>query len=131
MPNCVPLPIPANHSRVLVVEDECGIRELLCEVLRAHGLDVVEASTADEAWRFLQNGGHADAVFSDVAMPGTMNGLELVRRIRQDYPRIRTVLTSGHGAPPRTGQFGQFLPKPFGLESAARLLLGMLAQPEL
>lgn len=118
-----------SGSKVLLVDDESIIRELLAEVLRDHGIGVIEAASADEAWSYLESGGTADAVFSDVAMPGSMNGIDLIRRIRDVYPSIRTVLTSGHGSPPRTGGAGLFLAKPFRLETVAKLLLGVLRQP--
>lgn len=131
----MPMPKPGNTAPaagagfILLVEDEAGIRELLVEILRGHGFGVIEAANADEAWSYLQNGGPADALFSDVAMPGSMNGLELVRRVRQTYPRIVTLLTSGHGAPHRVQELDVFIPKPFQLHMVARLLLDRLRPP--
>jgi len=122
-------PGSAQAGIVLLVEDEASIREMLSEVLQAYGFVIVEAPNADDAWTYLQDGGRADAVFSDVAMPGSMNGLELVRRIRETYPAIPTVVTSGHGAPPRGFDVGTFLAKPFRLEAVARLLRGVIASP--
>ena len=120
-----------NPPSVLLVEDEALIRALLAEELRNHGLSVVEASDADEAWAYLQTGGHVDLVFSDVTMPGLMNGIELVRRVKAQYPQVKTIVTSGYAGPVNIGDVGVFLPKPYRLEVAAKITLQSLGvQPK-
>jgi CheY-like chemotaxis protein len=111
---------------ILLVEDEVLIRALLAEELRDLGLAVVEAANADEAWAFLQAGGRADLVFSDVTMPGSMNGVELIRRVKAQYPEVKAVLTSGNAGPDNIDELGVFLPKPYRLEAAAKLALNSL-----
>lgn len=111
---------------VLLVEDEALIRSLLAEELRNRGLSVVEASDADEAWAYLQAGGHVDLVFSDVAMPGMMNGIELVRRVKAQYPQVKTIVTSGYAGPVNISDVGVFLPKPYRLDVAAKITLQSL-----
>src|SRR5271156_3327232 len=111
---------------VLLVEDEVVIRALLAEELRSHGLLVVEASNADEAWAYLQTGGTADLVFSDVTMPGMMNGVELVRRVKAEYPATKAILTSGNPGTDNIESLGLFLPKPFRLFAAATAALQSL-----
>jgi CheY-like chemotaxis protein len=110
---------------VLLVEDETVIRALLAEELRASGCIVVEAATADEAWAYLLAGGHTDLVFSDITMPGSMNGAELVRRIRNDYPEIKTLLTSANPGP-ATANLGRFIMKPYRLCQAVALAMESL-----
>lgn len=120
-----------NPPSVLLVEDEALIRALLAEELRNHGLSVVEASDADEAWAYLQTGGHVDLVFSDVTMPGLMNGIELVRRVKAQYPQVKTIVTSGYAGPVNISEVGVFLPKPYRLEVAAKITLQSLGvQPK-
>ena len=111
---------------VLLVEDEMVIRALLAEELRSHGLMVVEAANADEAWAYLQTGGAADLVFSDVTMPGSMNGVELVRRVKAEYPATKAILTSGNPGTDNIEALGLFLPKPFRLFAAATAALQSL-----
>ncbi len=111
---------------VLLVEDEMVIRALLAEELRSHGLLVVEAANADEAWAYLQTGAAADLVFSDVTMPGTMNGVELVRRVKAEYPATKAILTSGNPGTDNIEALGLFLQKPFRLFAAASAALQSL-----
>jgi CheY-like chemotaxis protein len=111
---------------VLLVEDDALIRTLLAEELRSHGLSVVEASDADEAWAYLQTGGHVDLVFSDVTMPGMMNGIELVRRVKAQYPQMKTIVTSGYAGPVNISDVGVFLLKPYRLDVAAKITLQSL-----
>jgi two-component system, response regulator PdtaR len=81
---------------VLVVEDEMIVRMTISEYLRDEGYDVIEAGTADEALTILQNGTGIDLVFTDVRMPGSIDGCELARRIRTHWPKLPVILTSGY-----------------------------------
>jgi CheY-like chemotaxis protein len=117
-------------SSILLVEDEVIIRALLAEELRARGVSVIEAASADEAWAYLQAGGKADLVFSDVTMPGSMNGVELVRRVHEKFPDVKTVITSGNPGPTNIREIATFLPKPYRLEAAANLALQSLGITE-
>jgi CheY-like chemotaxis protein len=72
-----------------VVEDEVLIRTLLAEILREEGAAVIETATADEAWSFLVAGGEVDLIVSDLQMPGSISGLQLVQRIRDQGCRCR------------------------------------------
>jgi CheY-like chemotaxis protein len=85
-----------ERDRVLVVEDEVLIRSFVADELREGGFQVVEASSADEAWAFLESGEKIDLIFSDVHMPGSMNGLDLARRVQAKYPHVRFIVTSGN-----------------------------------
>lgn len=113
-------------NQVLLVEDEPIIRVLLAEELRAVGLSVVEACDADEAWRFLQAGGTPDLIVTDIAMPGSMDGTELMSRVLQNYPFIKRIITSANPGPRNIMQLGCFLPKPYRLEAAAKMALEVL-----
>ncbi|MGH6990187.1 MAG: response regulator [Stellaceae bacterium] len=80
------------------MEDDVLIRALLAARLRMDGVRVIEAADADEAWSYLQAGGVVNLLFSDVRMAGSMDGIELGRRVRAVHRGVRVVLTSG--APP-------------------------------
>jgi CheY-like chemotaxis protein len=82
-------------AAILVVEDEALIRMVIADRLRDSGYDVVETRSADEAVALMEKGLHVDAVFSDVNLPGTLNGIDLVRWLRSQRPQIPVLLTSG------------------------------------
>lgn len=112
--------------RVLMAEDELLVRIAFAEDLRAAGVTVVETGNADEAWGYLQAGGPADLVFSDICMPGSIDGLELARRIKQHYPYLSVILTSGSCGPGKTEGI-QFLPKPYDFGRAIQVILDILS----
>jgi len=120
-------PVP-DLTHVLLVEDEIHVRNGLAEKLREAGLHVIEAANADEAWAYLQTGAPVDLMFSDVRMPGSMDGAELARKVAADYPRIRVALTSGH-TPAVPGGFA-FLAKPYGLSRAAKFVMDLLGKQQ-
>lgn len=82
-------------ATVLVVEDETLIRLLASDSLRDEGFDVVTAASAAEAIAVLESGGRVDFVFTDVTMPGAMNGVGLANWIRVHRPGLPVVVTSG------------------------------------
>ncbi len=81
-----------NVSRVLVVDDEPLIRFATVEALEEAGFDVLEAGNADEALVLLQTN-VVDAVFTDVNMPGTTDGLGLMAQVRARSPQTRVIVT--------------------------------------
>jgi CheY-like chemotaxis protein len=85
----------AAQARILVVEDEPLIRFAIAEALRDEGASVVEAATADEAWRYLSGGAPVDLIFTDHRMPGSMSGAQLAVRVRRQYPSVEVIVTSG------------------------------------
>jgi CheY-like chemotaxis protein len=113
-------------AHILLVEDEAVVRVLLADEFRNAGLEVIEAATADEAWSYLRAGGRADLVFSDVSMPGSMDGLELRRRVRSTFPEIKVIITSGNLKPAERGEIETFLPKPFLFAQAVQVTLAAL-----
>jgi CheY-like chemotaxis protein len=85
-----------NHSSlVLVVDDEPFVRMLGADLLESAGFQVIEACTADEALDVLAMRSDIRVVFTDVDMPGSMDGLDLAWRIHDRWPDIGVVLTSG------------------------------------
>jgi CheY-like chemotaxis protein len=86
---------PALASAILVVEDEVLVRVVVTGFLRDCGFDVFEAANAVEAIRILQAGVRIDVVFSDVNMPGDMDGFGLSQWIGRECPDAKVILTSG------------------------------------
>ena len=102
-------------SRVLVVEDDDLVRLCAVEMLEDAGFTVVEARHADEAWFVLHERTDIGVLFTDVDMPGTMDGVALAERVNENWPDIRLVLTSGrHRFTDReVPDHGLFVPKPY------------------
>lgn len=117
---------PSSAPRILVVEDECFVRMVAVDMLEEAGLPVAEAPDADAALQLLEGKAQAfGALFTDIDMPGSMDGLTLAARVRARWPHIRLVVTSGRVRPraddlPDAG----FLPKPYGRSD----LLGALGR---
>ena len=101
---------------VLVVEDEPLVRLMVAEELRDSGMRVIEAGTADEAFERLRAGNPVDFVFADIELPGSMNGLELARRVQTDFPNLEFLMTSGRA--PATKPVPRLIPRPRKLFSA-------------
>jgi CheY-like chemotaxis protein len=109
---------------VLVVEDEPVIRMSLVLYLGDEGFDVFEAGSADEAIGILEAQPKIQAVFTDVDMPGSMDGLKLAAAVRDRWPPIKIIVTSGYKRPglSELPERSFFLPKPYQFASVARSL---------
>jgi CheY-like chemotaxis protein len=90
------MPLIPSPIRVLVVEDEMFTRMDVVEMLRGAGFDILEATNADEAIQMLERNSDIRLVFTDVDMPGSMNGLKLAAAVRDRWPPVRIIATSGH-----------------------------------
>lgn len=90
------MPLTTSLIRILVVEDETFTRMDVVEILRAAGFDMVEAANADEAIQMLERNPGIHLVFTDIDMPGSMNGLKLAAAVRDRWPPVRIIATSGH-----------------------------------
>ena len=117
--NSSPKPVapPAAAPRVLLVEDELLVRMIIADTLRDSGYAVIEAFNGDEAISILAAGAPIDLVITDVRMPGSADGLDVLHFVRRTRPELPVVVTSGH-LEPRLAQVGgavRFLPKPCNL----------------
>lgn len=88
---------------VLVVEDEALVRMPIAEYLRDCGYNVLEAEDAGEAIHLVDSDEPVDVVFSDVRMPGGMDGFDLARWIGDHHPEVPVLLTSGYSMPRAAG----------------------------
>jgi CheY-like chemotaxis protein len=84
---------------VLLVEDEPLVREFEIDVLQDAGFRVLEARTADEAFDMLRGRPDVRIVFTDVDMPGSLNGFEFSRLVHQGWPEVAILVSSGKMAP--------------------------------
>src|SRR4051794_16716806 len=101
---------------VLIVEDEVLVRMALADGLREGGLQVIEARDADKALQVIQSGIPVDLIFSDVQVPGSMDGAEFARRVMKSHPAIPVILTSGYVRSEEISKLTRFLPKPYTID---------------
>src|ERR1700730_3227845 len=80
---------------VLIVEDEPLVRIGAVHIIEDAGFEVIEAASADEAIRILESRSDIRVVFTDVHMPGTMDGLKLAHAVRNRLPPTKKIVTSG------------------------------------
>jgi two-component system, response regulator PdtaR len=86
----------ANQIAVLVVEDEALTRLDIVDYLEQDGFKVYECANADQAIKILEEHSSISVLFTDVDMPGSMDGLRLSAAVRDRWPPIKIVVTSGH-----------------------------------
>ncbi|KRG43718.1 two-component system response regulator [Stenotrophomonas panacihumi] len=110
--------------RVLLVEDQEDLRELLADVIQGAGAEVRTAETANAAMALLREGYRCDVLFSDIHMPGTLSGADLASYVQRTLPEATVILASGHPrfqlAPLPAGTL--FLQKPFRLNQFMELI---------
>ena len=90
---------PERIPVLLVVEDEPLLRMLAVDVGEDAGFLVVAAANADDAVAILESRGDIRLVFTDIDMPGSLDGMKLAACIRDRWPPIHIILTSGHMKP--------------------------------
>jgi len=83
-------------ATVLVVDDDQLVREPIADYLREVGFDVLEAGDAHEAIDLVDHADHVDLVFTDIRMPGELDGVGLARWVRTHRPGLPVLLTSGY-----------------------------------
>jgi CheY-like chemotaxis protein len=100
---------------VLVVEDEALVRLTAVTSLEDLGCSTLEAASADEAVGIIQEHPEIRVVFTDIEMPGKLDGLELAKYIRSRWPSIIVIVSSGRVMPPRAvlPDGVRFVPKPY------------------
>ena len=85
-----------RRCRILVVEDNDDVRELAESMLAMAGYEVLSAPSGERALGLLESGEQADLLFTDVIMPGGMNGLELIDRVHAKRPGLPVLVTTGY-----------------------------------
>lgn len=113
---------------VLVVEDEPLIRLDLIDRIEDAGFEVEHASDAAEAIVILERNHNIRVVFTDIQMPGTMDGVALAHYVRDRWPPTIIVVCSANPKPDSMPVRATWLPKPFGAGSFATALAGIREQ---
>ncbi len=109
---------------VLVVEDEFLVRQCAVDMINEAGFEAIEAANADEAIDILECRSDIRIVFTDIHMPGSIDGLKLAHAVRDRWPPIKLIVTSGHMNLPESAlpAGGRFFSKPYQLSEIARAL---------
>ena len=122
-----PLAVPMTNSlplEALVVEDEPLVRMVAADAISDRGIMAWEAGDALEALHLLEEHPQIGLVFTDIRMPGEMDGLELAEKVSSERPHVELIVTSGqlHVADEELPDHGTFLAKPYRTEQLARLV---------
>ena len=115
---------PDAKTVVLVVDDEFLVRVVAVELLEEAGFKVIEAMNGDEAIRLLDAHPEVTVLFTDINMPGSLDGLELARRVHAAKPEVQIILTSGRVRldSSMTPSGGAFVGKPYASQDVIRLI---------
>jgi len=100
---------------VLIVEDDLLIRLNAAQIIEEAEFEVIEAANADEAFEILETRSDITVLFTDIQMPGSMDGLKLAAAVKGRWPPIKIVATSGrvNVRASELPQGGRFLAKPY------------------
>ena len=133
-PAPVVVPLALGTGKLLLVEDEEPVRRLAMGALQMSGFNVLEAANGKEAlelWKL--HGAEIELLLTDVAMPGGLSGVDVVKACRADRPRLPVIVTSGYSQD--SVAFGdgfwddvRFLPKPFTMASLAAAVRDALSR---
>jgi CheY-like chemotaxis protein len=108
---------------VLLVEDELLVRMTAADELEEAGFQVLEAANADVALKVLEaRSDEVQVLFTDVNMPGSMDGLALAEQVHSRWPHVLLLISSGYAQPQpdEVPDHGQFMPKPYGAATLVR-----------
>ena len=118
---------PRGGETVLLVEDDLEVQETVGILLDQLGYRVLSVQSADGALQLLASGEPVDLVFTDIIMPGELDGMALARQVKKEYPDIAVLLTSGYAKAVNTLDANfPILRKPYQLATLARAIRDVL-----
>jgi CheY-like chemotaxis protein len=85
-----------RRTTVLIVEDEPGLRELMVEELIDAGFEVLDAEIGHAAVAIIDSGRPIDVLFTDIRLPGVLDGWQIAQHAREVYPAIHVIYASGY-----------------------------------
>lgn len=106
----------------LVVEDEPLVRQLAADLLEEHGFQVIGADRADDALRALESRSDVSLLFTDIQLPGALNGIELAWIVRERWPQVDLIITSGRAVATKMPATACFIAKPYKPSDLMRLI---------
>lgn len=121
-------------EKILVVEDDPGVRQLPVQILRKHGYEVYEAEDGEVALKELVNHGPFDLLFTDAVLPGAMHGVKLAISARARQPDLKVLFTSGYIRPEMMSELpadnrDPLLSKPYMAVDLLKAVRRQLSQP--
>jgi two-component system cell cycle sensor histidine kinase/response regulator CckA len=120
-------PREIGNETILLVEDDPGVRQMASSVLKAQGYKVLEADSGPAALRVWdQRRKDVDLLLTDIVMPEGMTGWDVVKRLRQDNPKLKAVAMSGYTPEPPTDLEVVFLPKPYQAHTLVKVVADAL-----
>lgn len=119
-----------DSGTVLLIEDDLSLAELTSALLEHAGYTVKVAHSAAAALNMLKRGSHIDAVFSDIVMPGGMNGFQLARTLRKEFPDVPVLLTTGFSGAADVAQIRgiEIIAKPYDPDKVTSQLAKLIAE---
>ena len=128
----MPLDPPAV-PKVLVVEDEMMLRMRAVDIVQDAGFIPVEAVNADEALAILESRSDIELLFTDIQMPGSIDGLKLAHAVHERWPAIKIILVSGKLTPTdaETPALSRFFGKPLEMKQMIAEMQGMIGRGSL
>lgn len=120
---------PKSKGVILVVEDEPLLRILAVDFMEEAGFEVIDVGSADEAVLILEARSDIRIVFTDIDMPGSMDGMKLAAAVRDRWPPVEIVVVSGHKRHSEIvlPERAVFFPKPYNIEAVTTTLNRMAA----
>ena len=118
---------PVGNATVLLVEDNPHVSDVTAELIESLGYRVISADCAAAALEILGSNHKIDLVFSDIVLPGDLDGFALARRIKQSHPGLPILLTTGYARADTSPGSHPILRKPYQLGSLANALRGAMA----
>jgi CheY-like chemotaxis protein len=120
--------VAANRQPiVLVVEDNSLVRIIIADFLERAGFMVIQAVDGAAALVILASGADFNILFTDVQMPGPIDGVGVALRVSKQRPGMPIVVTSGHGVPAALPAGGRFVSKPYDNRKVVTLLRELVA----
>lgn len=123
---------PETSSLVLVVEDDALLRLDAADQLEDAGFAVVQAANAAQALQVMKSRPDVRVLFTDVEMPGPLDGMELARKVHEQWPNVRLLITSGNKRPAKAGiaDHGRFLAKPYRTQDVIKEIAALAREAE-
>jgi CheY-like chemotaxis protein len=118
------------HATVLVVDDDVFTRMGASDMFLDAGYKVLDAGSSDEALRFFETGSDIRLLFTDVSMPGAMNGADLARQVAARWPGVGIILASGRPRPDALPPRMRFHDKPYMPAAVLRQAEELMHPPE-
>ena len=117
-----------SAGKILVVDGQAMIRMFGADMIADAGYEVIEANSADEALVVLEKAEGITLLFSDIDMPGSMNGLALAELVHKRWPDVKLLLTSGaHNLEDKDmPDHGRFVAKPYNERSVVGTIKNLL-----